>query len=94
MSSDVFCFEGRIQNADVRRDQCIVNEPGFWGASESMIWVVSVDDTGKVTPHIRPVGGLEAVFHGEICYNMAKRKKERSTPANSGGWGTAATITT
>ena len=79
MRSDASCFEGRIQNADV------INAPGFWDASESRIWMVSDDDTGKVTPHIRPVDGLEAVFDGEICYNMAKRKKERSTPANSGG---------
>ena len=79
MSIDASCFEGRIHNADV------ISADGFWDASESRIWMVSDDDTGKVTPHIRPVGGLEAVFHGEICYNMAKRKKERSTPANSGG---------
>ena len=69
MSIDASCFEGRIHNADV------ISADGFWDASESRIWVVSVDDTGKVTPHIRPVEGLEAVFDGEKFYNMAKKKK-------------------
>ena len=55
MSIDASCFEGRIQKADV------ISAPDFWDASESRIWVVSVDDTGKVTPHIRPVEGLAAV---------------------------------
>ena len=69
MRSDASCFEGRIQNADV------INAPGFWDTSEARIWVVSVDDTRKVTPHIRPVEGLEAVFDGKKFYNMAKKKE-------------------
>ena len=69
MSTDASCFEGRIQKADV------ISAPDFWDASESRIWVVSVDDTGKVTPHIRPVEGLEAVFDGKKFYNMAKKKE-------------------
>ena len=69
MSTDASCFEGRIQKADV------ISAPDFWDASGSRIWVVSVDDTGKVTPHIRPVEGLAAVFDGEQFYNMAKKKK-------------------
>ena len=83
MSTDASCFEGRIQKADV------ISAPDFWDASESRIWVVSVDDTGKVTPHIRPVEGLAAVFDGGKFYNMAKRKKHSSE-----FWGTAATIST
>ena len=86
MSTDASCFEGRIQKADV------ISAPDFWDASESRIWVVSVDDTGKVTPHIRPVDGLEAVFDGEICCNMAKKEKRKKH--SSEFWGTAATIST
>jgi hypothetical protein len=50
----------------------------------------------QVAPHIRPVDGLEAVFDGEICCNMAKKEKRKkhSSHDSSEFWGTAATITT
>ena len=79
MSTDASCFEGRIQKADV------ISAPDFWDASESRIWVVSVDDTGKVTPHIRPVEGLEAVFDGKKFYNMAKKKEALQRILGAGG---------
>ena len=70
------------------RNHCkkwLFRSPGFWDTSEARIWVVSVDDTRKVTPHIRPVEGLEAVFDGKKFYNMAKKKEALQRILGAGG---------
>ena len=70
MSSDVSAFEGCI----VKQDDLAKED--FWDESEPRIWVVTVDGDGKQTGHIRPIEGLEDIFHGKSDNNLQTMKQK------------------